>query len=387
VSAPLYLDHAATTTLDPRVARAMQPALDADFGNPSSLHTWGRTAKAQREQARAQVAHLLNADAEEIYFTATGSESCALAVRGIAQANARRGRHLITAATEHHAVLHTHQALEREGWRVTYVPVNRFGRVAPDDLAAALTDETVLASVMHANNEIGTLQPIAELGAVCRARGVLFFTDAVQTVGHLPLDVRALPVDAVAFAGHKFYGPKGGAGLWVRRVVRCAPLFVGGGHERGLRSGTENVAAIVGLGAACELAGAEMAAEQARLMPLRDRLMAGLLEQIPGAHWNGHPTERLANNVNVLFEGVGAESLLIALDLEGIAASSGSACTSGSLEPSHVLLACGQDRALARGSLRLTLGRTTTAADIERVLETVPRLVARVRKSGAVVRA
>ncbi len=380
---PLYLDHAATTPLDPRVAAVMAGVIESAFGNPSSLHTWGRAAKALRETARAQVAALLNADPEEVYFTASGSESCALAIRGIAEANARRGRQLISTPIEHHAVLHTHQALERDGWRVTYLPVDRFGRVAPEQLAAALTDDTALVSVMHANNEIGTVQPIVELGALCRARGVLFFTDAVQTVGHLPVDVRALPVDAVACAGHKFYGPKGGAGLWVRRGVRCAPLFHGGGHEHGLRSGTENVPAIAGLGAAADIARTEMTADAARLLPLRDRLTAGLLRSVPGTHLNGHPTERLANNVNVSFEGVDAESLLIALDLEGIAASSGSACTSGSLEPSHVLLACGQERALARGSLRLTLGRVTAATDIDRVLEVVPRLVARVRRMPA----
>ena len=382
-----YLDHAATTPLDPRVAAVMQPILEAEFGNPSSFHAWGRRARALRERAREQAAALLNADPDEIVFTASGSESCALALRGVAQSYARRGRHLVTTTVEHHAVLHTGEALAREGWRVTSVPVNRWGHVSPQDIQTACTSETVLVSVMHANNEIGTLQPIAEIGARCRARGILMHTDAVQTVGHLPFDVRALPVDLVSFAGHKFYGPKGAAGLWVRRGVRMTPLLFGGGHERGLRSGTENIPALVGLGAACDLARAEMAAHATRLTPLRNRLIEEIRRRVPHTSLNGHPTDRLSNNVNVSFAGVDAEALLIALDLEGIAASSGSACTSGSLDPSHVLLACGQEPTVARGSLRLTLGRTTTEQDIEHVIQVLPRLVARVRASTAAVTA
>lgn len=376
----IYMDHAATTPVDPRVVEEMLPYLTEKFGNPSSLHSFGREVKATMEEARAEVARLLGAaDPSEIVFTAGGSEADNLALKGVAYALREKGRHIITSSIEHHAVYDAVRHLEKEGFRATYLPVDADGLVDPEELRAAITGETILVSIMHANNEVGTIEPIAELAAVARERGVLFHTDAVQTVGSIPVDVRALGVDLLSLSAHKFYGPKGVGALYVRRGVRMVPLIHGGGQERKRRAGTENTAGIVGLAAALRYAVADLPERAARLTALRDRLIDGVLAAIPHVRLNGHRTKRLPGNANFSVEFVEGESMLLNLDLAGIAASSGSACTSGSLEPSHVLLSMGLPHEVAHGSLRLTLGRENTAEDVDRVLEILPGIVERLR--------
>ena len=375
----IYLDNAATTRVRPEVAEAVLPAMTETYGNASSVHSFGREAKKAMEKARAQVAAAIGAKKEEIYFTAGGSEADNWAIKGAAHALRRKGLHIITTAIEHHAVLHTCQALEKEGFEVTYLPVDEYGLVTPEQVEAAIRPDTILVSVMAANNEIGTIEPIAEIGAVCRAHKVLFHTDAVQAVGHMPLDVAAMQIDMLSLSGHKFYAPKGVGALYIRTGVRIENLIEGGAQERSRRAGTENVPAIEGMGKAIELSTAEMAADNARISGQRDRLIAGILDAIPESRLNGHPTKRLPGNVNVSIRYIEGEALLLSLDMAGIAASSGSACTSGSLDPSHVLLAIGLPHEIAHGSLRLTIGRDNTQDEIDRVLEELPKIVSRLR--------
>lgn len=377
----IYLDYAATTPLDPRVLEAMMPYLTEKFGNPNSIHAFGREARKAVDEAREKIAALLNCRPSELVFTSGGTESDNLALRGVAAAYRQKGNHIVTTAIEHHAVLHTCRALQDEGFEVTYLPVDEHGLVAPEQVAEAVTDRTILVSIMHANNEIGTIEPLADIVRAVKEKrpDVLVHTDAVQTVGHIPVDVEALGVDLLSFAAHKFYGPKGVGGLVVRRGVKLVPQLTGGGQERNRRSGTENVAGIVGMAKALEIAVAEMPTEIPRLQALRDELIEGVLSQIPDSRLNGHPTQRLPHNANFSFLGVEGEALLLQLDLHGIAASSGSACTSGSLEPSHVLLALGLSHEWALGSLRLTLGRFTTRQHLERVLAVLPSIVEKLR--------
>jgi len=377
----IYLDYAATTPLDPRVLEAMMPYLTEKFGNPNSIHAFGREARKAVDEVREKIAVLLNCRPSELVFTSGGTESDNLALRGVAMAYRRKGNHIVTTAIEHHAVLHTCRALQDEGFEVTYLPVDEHGLVAPEQVAEAVTDRTILVSIMHANNEIGTIEPLADIVRAVKEKrpDVLVHTDAVQTVGHIPVDVEALGVDLLSFAAHKFYGPKGVGGLFVRRGVKLVPQLTGGGQERNRRSGTENVAGIVGMAKALEIAFAEMPTEIPRLQALRDELIEGVLAQIPDSRLNGHPTQRLPHNANFSFLGVEGEALLLQLDLHGIAASSGSACTSGSLEPSHVLLALGLSHEWALGSLRLTLGRFTTRQHIERVLAVLPPIIEKLR--------
>lgn len=377
----IYLDHSATTPVDPRVVEAMAPFWTEIYGNPSSIYGLGRRAAAAMEDARRRIARILNCGPTEIVFTGCGTESDNLALRGVALAAAARGkRHLVTTPIEHHAVLHTANDLaEHYDFEVTLVPVDRYGQVDPDAVAAAIRPDTALVSVMMANNEVGTLQPIAEIAARARARGVPFHTDAVQAGGHLPLDVEALQVDLLSLSAHKFYGPKGVGLLYVRRGVRLLPVQTGGGQERGRRSGTENVPYIVGMATALELAHAEREAETQRLRLLRDRLIEGLMARIPDLILTGHPTQRLPGHVSLLVPGAEAEALLIALDMAGIAASSGSACATGSPTPSHVLTAMGYSPQEAMSALRLTLGRANSEADVDYVIEKLAEIVPRVR--------
>lgn len=376
----IYLDHNATTPLDPLVADRVAQALRDVWGNASSIHHFGQQAKATLDEARGSVADLLGAEPSEIVFTAGGTEADNIAIRGAAEALEAGGRrHLITSAIEHEAVLHTMKSLARRGWRVTVLPVDATGIVPPDRLRDALTDDTALVSVMHANNEIGTVQPIAELAALAKARGALFHTDAVQSAGKLPLAAGALGVDLLSIAGHKFYGPKGTGALWVRRGVRLLPVVTGGRQERNRRAGTENVPALAGLGVAAEQARRKLATEAPRLAALRDRLEAGVLARVAGSDVNGAAEPRVPNTTNISIDRVEAESLLIGLDLAGIAVSSGSACSSGTLEPSHVLKAMGYPHARTLGSIRFSLGTANTDADIDRVLDALPPLVEKLR--------
>jgi len=376
----IYLDHNATTPLDPVVVDRMAQALRDVWGNASSVHHFGQQAKAALDEARASVSTLLSADAAEIVFTAGGTEANNIAIRGAADALEPSGRkHLITCGIEHEAVLNTMRAMARRGWRVTTLPVDASGIVSVDRLREAITDDAALVSIMHANNEIGTVQPIAELAAVAHERGALFHTDAVQSAGKLPVDVRALGVDMLSIAAHKFYGPKGAGALWVKRGVRLLPFMTGGRQERNRRAGTENVPALIGLGVAAELARRKIETEAPRLSALRDRLEAGILSSIPGTERNGAAAPRVPNTTNISVERVEAESLLIGLDLAGIAVSSGSACSSGTLEPSHVLKAMGYPHARTLGSIRFSLGASNTDADVDRVLEALPPIVEKLR--------
>jgi len=381
----VYLDHAATTPVDPEVAEAMARVLRDTHGNPSSIYAEGRAARELVDRAREDVAAALGAQPTEIVFTSGGTEADNLALRGVMQARRGLGDHLVVSAIEHHAVLDTARDLESHAHvRLSVVGVDRDGRVEPAAVAAAIESKTTLVSVMHANNEIGTIQPIAEIGALCRDRGVKLHTDAVQTVGALDFDVSRIPVDLVSVNAHKFYGPKGVGALYVRRGTRIGTMQTGGGQEKGRRTGTENVAGIVGLGVALRLAVERRATESARQARLRDRILDGVLARVPDAILTGHRTERLPNNASFCFPGTQGESLIVALDLAGFAASSGSACTSGDTEPSHVLLALGLERHVAQGSLRLTVGRATTDADVDALLEALPPIVARLREASAV---
>lgn len=384
----IYLDHAATTPLDPRVLEAMLPYLTTITGNPSSMHREGREARKGLDAARREVAAVLGTRPAEVVFTASGSEADALAIRGVVEAVSARSPHVITSAIEHHAVLHTVQDLEQRGrCRASYIPVDAEGFVDPDAVAAAVTEDTVLVSVMYANNEVGTIEPVADIARAVKRRNphTLVHTDAVQAAGALDLDVNRLGVDLLSLAAHKFHGPKGVGALYVRDGVRLAPLVLGGSQERNRRAGTENVAGAVGLAAALRLAYAELDARNRHCARLRDRLLHEIPARIPGVRVNGphHGAARLPNNVNCSIVGIEIEALLLGLDLAGIAASNGAACTSGALEPSHVLIAMGLPEELARNSLRLTLGKDTSDEDIERVLAVLPPLVARLRAATA----
>ena len=370
----IYLDHAATTPLRREALDAMLPYLTEHQGNPSSIYASGRRARQAIDEAREVVATFLGAKPREIIFTAGGSEADNLAIKCAAWAASADGRHIVTSAIEHKAVMHTCAVLERSGFEVTYLPVDRFGRVDPADVAEAITEHTILVSVMAANNEVGTIQPIAEIGAICRSRRVLFHTDAIQAAGHLPLDVDALSADLLSLAAHKVYGPKGVGALFVRRGTSLLPQLQGGSQERQRRAGTENVAGIVGFARALELLDGVERSEAA----LRDRLIAGLTA-IDGVTLTGHPTERLPNSASFVVEGVEGGDLVAALDLEGIEVSTGSACTSGSTEQSHVLLAMGIDPLLAHGSLRMTVGRETTAEQVERAITVGVDVIGRLR--------
>jgi cysteine desulfurase len=381
VRLPIYMDNNATTRTDPRVVEAMLPYFSEHYGNAASRnHSFGRQAEAAVDQAREQVARLIGADPREIVFTSGATESDNLALKGAAAMYRSKGRHLVTQATEHHAVLDPARRLEREGLQLTVLPVDSYGQVHPEQVAEALTDQTLLVSVMAANNEIGTLQPLRELGQLCKEHDVLFHTDAAQAAGKVPLDVNEMAIDLLSLSAHKMYGPKGVGALYVRRRdprVRLEPMFDGGGHERGLRSGTLPVPLIVGFGLACDLCREEMEAEQRRLTGLRERLREGVQRQLEDVFVNGHPTERLAGNLNLSFAWVEGEALMMAM--KDVAVSSGSACTSASIEPSYVLRALGIDDDLARGSLRFGLGRFNSEAEVDHVIAAVVAAVRRLR--------
>jgi cysteine desulfurase len=376
----IYMDHSATTYVRKEVLEAMAPYHAEHFGNPSSIYSIARESKKTIDAARAQVAQALGAEPDEIYFTSGGSESDNWAIKGVAFANRKKGNHIITSKIEHHAVLHTCEYLEKEGFTVTYLPVDQYGLVDPAELEKAITDKTILISIMYANNEIGTIEPIAELGAIARRHKVPFHTDAVQAVGNIPIDVKAQNIDLLSLSAHKFYGPKGTGVLYIRKGIKIDNLIHGGGQERRRRAGTENIAGIVGLGKAIELATADIEGHNTKIRALRDRLMSGILAKIPNSRLNGHPEKRLPGNINISFEFIEGESMLLWLDDEGICASTGSACTSGSLEPSHVLLATGLPVEISHGSLRLTLGNVNTDADVDFVLEVLPKVVTRLRE-------
>ena len=375
----IYLDHAATTAVLPEVLEAMLPYFQTFFGNPSSIHGTGREGARAVEGVRRKVAEILGAEPSEIYFTSGGTESDNWGIRGAAGACRDRGHHIVTTAIEHHAVLHTCDALEKEGFQITRLPVDPDGRVSPQSVEKAITPHTVLLSVMMANNEIGTIEPVEEIGGIAREHGVLFHTDAVQAIGALPVNVKTLNVDLLSFSAHKFHGPKGVGALYVKRGTPLHSLIQGGAQERGRRPGTENVPGIVGLGKAMEIASERMEENAGRMRMLRDRLINGVLTEIPDVRLNGHPTLRLPNNCNFSFPGVESEALLLRLDLEGIACSGGSACTSGSLDPSHVLQAIGLSRELAQGSIRMTLGPENTEEEVRTTLHTLKRIVADLR--------
>jgi len=376
----VYFDYNATTPLAPDVIEAVARASGETFGNASSIHHFGQQAKAVLDDARSELATLIHGDPSEIVFTGGGTEADNMAIRGAAEAIEPTGRrHLIASPIEHEAVLNTLKALARRGWRTTLLPVDESGIVAPDRLREALQDDTALVSIMHANNEIGTIQPIAELAQLAHARGALLHTDAVQSVGKIPVDVRALGADLLSLSAHKFNGPKGAGALWIKRGTRMLPILTGGKHERNRRAGTENVPAIAGLGVAARLAGGKLGAEAARVAALRDRLEEGILRGVPGTAVNGTRGSRVPNTSNISFDRVEAESLLIALDLEGIAVSTGSACSSGTLEPSHVLRAMGLPTHRTQNSLRFSLGLFSTDAEVDRVVEVLPRLVEKLR--------
>lgn len=381
----IYLDYAATSPVLPEVLAEMLPYFNGKFGNPSGVYGTAREARQAVEQARRQVAEAIGAEPGEIYFTSGGSESDNMAIQGIAWAASGRGRHIITSRIEHHAVLNPCRQLEREGWQVTYLPVDRFGRVSPEDVEKAVTPDTALISIMSANNEIGTLEPVGEIGRIAGAHGIPFHTDAVQAVGCTDVDVRRDNIDLLSLSAHKIYGPKGTGALYIRRGTRIESLIRGGAQERGLRAGTENTAGIVGLGAAIRIAKADMAVRTEAIRHLRDRMIRTTLETIPGSCLNGPAEERLCNNCHFSFDGVESETLLLRMDLAGVAASGGSACTSGSTEPSHVLEAIRPGSEKTGGSIRLTLGRETTEADVDEAVRIMREIVTDLRNLRSVL--
>jgi cysteine desulfurase len=384
----IYFDHNATTPVDPAVVEAVARTTATEFGNPSSVHHFGQRAKALLDEARSAVANLIGAEPSELVFTSGGTESDNFALRGVAEALEPTGRrHVIASSIEHEAVLVTLRALARRGWRTTLLPVGTTGIVEPEALADVLTDDTAIVSVMHANNEIGTIQPIVELARMAHGRGALFHTDAVQSIGKVPVDVRALGVDLLSLSAHKFNGPKGAGALWIKRGARVTAILTGGKHERNRRAGTENVPAIAGLGVAARLASKKVTTDSARIAALRDRLEEAILAHVPGTAINGAREPRVPNTTNISFEAVEAESLLIALDLEGVAVSTGSACSSGTLEPSHVLRAMGLPAPRTQNSIRLSLGAGNTDAEVDFVVAKLPAIVAKLRSlTGAKVR-
>lgn len=375
----IYLDNSATTPLKKEVLDAMLPYLTEHYGNPSSIYKIGREAKSAIEAAREQVARALGANVKEIFFTGCGTEADNWAIKGIALAKAKLGKHIISSKIEHHAVLHTLQSLEKQGYEVTYLDVDEYGKISLKDLEAAIRPDTILITIMTANNEVGTIQPIAEIGKIAKEHGVLFHTDAVQAIGSMNINVAEMNIDLLSLSAHKFGGPKGIGALYVRNGVRPEIFMHGGAQERARRAGTENVASVVGLGKAIELATKNIDEKSSKISAMRDRLIKEIPEKIPYVKLNGHPTDRLCGNVNFSFQFIEGEALLLMLDLNGIAASSGSACTSGSLDPSHVLLALGLPHEIAHGSLRLSIGEINTDEDIDYVLEVLPQIVQRLR--------
>ncbi|MCT4621503.1 MAG: cysteine desulfurase NifS [Marinisporobacter sp.] len=376
----VYLDYSATTPMKKEVLEEMQPYFSEQFGNPSSIYSFARTAKKAVDTARDQVAKLIGAKTDEVYFTAGGSEADNWAIKGIAYANKDKGNHIITTKTEHHAVLHVCEYLEKNGFAVTYLDVDEDGLVDLEDLKKSITDQTILISIIFANNEIGTIQPIKEIGEIAKEKGVIFHTDAVQALGNVKIDVKELNIDLMSVSSHKIYGPKGIGALYIRKGVKIHSFVHGGAQERRRRAGTENVPGIVGFGKACEMAMEDMNSHINHLKTLREKLIKGIMERIDYVRLNGHPEKRLPGNVNMVFEFIEGESLLLSLDMVGIAGSSGSACTSGSLDPSHVLMAIGLPHEIAHGSLRLTIGDFTTEEDIDYVLEQLPKIVDRLRQ-------
>lgn len=374
------MDHAATTATDPKVLEAMIPYFTEEYGNAGTLYSVGRKASEACNLAREQVANLLNCSPEEIYFTSGGTESDNWAIRGVCDANKNKGNHIITTAIEHHAVLETYKFMEKHGFNITIIPVDNNGLVNPLDIENAITDKTILITCMHANNEIGTIEPIEEIGKICQKHNVHFHVDAVQTTGHIEVDIEKIGCNSLALSGHKFYGPKGIGALYLKKGSKCSRYMIGGGQESNKRAGTHNTPGIVGLGKACELAKLNMQEEYNKTIKLRDMLIKGIEEKIPDCKLNGHRTNRLPNNVNFIFKGIEGEGLILFLDMAGICASSGSACTSGSLDPSHVLLSIGLKHEQAHGSLRLTLGKDNTEEDINYVLEKLPSIVDRLRQ-------
>ena len=375
----VYLDYSATTPVRKEVADLVMEYMVDKFGNPSSVHSFGREAKKALDEARVRLANLIGAEPKEIYFTSGGTESDNMAILGAAFANSKKGKHVITSAIEHHAVMDPCKYLEQQGFEVTYLPVDGQGLVSVEDLKKAIKPETILISIMHVNNEIGTIQDIGSMAKLARDKGILFHTDAVQSLGKIPINVKELNIDMLTGSSHKIYGPKGVGVLYVRKGVKLDNIMYGGAQERKKRPGTENLSSIAGFGLAAELAGKEIDEENKRQRAFRDKLIKGILESIPNTRLNGHPEKRIASNVNVSVEFIEGESLLLSLDMKGIGASSGSACTSGSLDPSHVLLATGLSHEIAHGSLRMTLGRYTTEAEIDYVLEVLPQVVDRLR--------
>lgn len=378
----IFLEHAGTTPMRDEVLDEMLPFFKSKFGNASTICSYGREAKNAIEEAREKVAKAVGAQPGEIIFTSGGTEADNWAIRGVLAAKSGEGKHIITSSIEHHAILHTCEELEKQGYSVTYLPVDKYGMVAVEEVLSAINDDTVLVTIMHANNEIGTIEPIAEIGKAIKMKrqDIIFHTDAVQTLGKIPIDVKDLNVDLLTVSAHKIYGPKGVGALYIRKGTRIKPFITGGAQERQRRPGTENVPGIVGFGKAAELVTSDLQTETGRLISMRDRLIKGLTETIPYVRLNGHPTKRLPHNVNICFEFIEGESLLLNLDMKGICASSGSACTSGSLDPSHVLLAIGLPHEIAHGSLRLTLGRDNDDEDVEYVLAVLPEIVQKLRE-------
>ncbi|MDO5388512.1 MAG: cysteine desulfurase NifS [Clostridia bacterium] len=375
-----YFDNAATTQVRPEVAEAMIPYFTESFGNPSSIYKIAQKNKNAVEHGREQVANAINAEVNEIYFTAGGSEADNWAIKGIAESYANKGKHIITSCIEHHAVLHTCEYLETKGYEVTYLPVDEYGMISIEDLKNAIRKDTILITIMFANNEIGTIEPIKEIGAIARENGIIFHTDAVQAVGHIKIDVKEMNIDMLSMSGHKFYGPKGIGALYIKKGIKLNPLIHGGAQERRRRAGTENVPGIVGMGLAAELATKELDTEIPRLTALRDKLIKEILEKVPYSRLNGHPVNRLPGNANISFEFIEGEGILLLLDYKGICASSGSACTSGSLDPSHVLLAIGLPHEKAHGSVRLSMGHFTTEEQVDYVIKEIPPIIERLRQ-------
>lgn len=383
----IYMDNAATTAVLPEVVEAMLPYFTTSYGNPSSIHAIGRDVRKAMDAARKSVAAVIGAQPQEVYFTSGGTESDNWAIKGAAFARRNRGNHIITTTVEHHAVLFPCQWLEKQGYDVTYLPVDGDGLVSPQDVENAIREDTILISVMAANNEIGTIEPIAEIGKIARERNILFHTDAVQAVGAIPVNVKDWNVDLLSMSAHKFHGPKGVGALYIRKGIRIDPLLAGGAQERGQRAATENIPGIVGMAKALEIANENMATNAATLIRMRDRLIQGILAAIPDTRLNGHPTQRLPNNVNVSVRYIEGEAQLLRLDLAGVCGSSGSACTSGSLDPSHVLLAIGLPHEIAHGSLRLTLGMDNTEEDVDYILAELPKIVTTLREMSALQKA
>ena len=378
----VYMDHAATSFLREEALQEMLPYLKEEYGNPSSIYTLGRKARKAVDLARERTAKAIGAQEDEIYFTSGGTEANNIAIRGFLKHYGEKG-HVITSAVEHHAVMDVCEELSEEGYDVTYLPVDEYGLINMEDLQKAIKEDTILITIMTANNEVGTIQPVEEVGALAREKGIIFHTDAVQAVGHIPLDINEVKADMLSFSAHKFNGPKGVGGMYIRKGVKLAPLYRGGAQEKKVRPGTENVPGIIGLGKALELAVEEIPEKMDQYIHMRDKFIEEL-QSIDHVILNGHPTRRLPNNINVSFEFIEGESLLLALDMEGIAASSGSACTSGTLDPSHVLLAMGLDHQTAHGSIRFSLGKGNTSEDVEYVLEKVKPVVERLRHMSAV---